>query len=326
MNRERFKNDIIEYLKDPIRHGVFTQRFSFSIYSVDSLVKELQDEILKKYPRAWTETFTFSFKEFVDYEYWVDFETVLHNLNNIIRFVNLENRTKNRDHPICQWSDTIVWNLHHLHFTKDVKLEYFPAYAALLEECDAIQISKEGRDKKVFLTITTVGERGISSFNKFIKSIPKIGEEIQFTEIKKRHSQRYAFLPYPASVFLWVNILGYDYIPTSARHFINGALRYFRVGEWRTAIVLSAIAMEIMLAELYEENFCTETPDVSLGKLIKLLKEKISFPQEIYDAIILTNERRVGAVHRSRIELSKKEALDALIGTTKLALWFSSQL
>lgn len=326
MNKEDVVKDMVEYLNNPLRHGVFTQNLSFSIYSVDALVKKWKPKIRKKYESysGITPTYTFDFREFVDYEYWVDFETSLHNLNNIIRFVNMQRRLEKEEHPIRMWSDILAETLEHIFYKKEVKLEHFPNYASLLEITDAINISKVGRDKKVFLNVTSVGKRGIECFDKFMKSIPELGEEVDFSKIQERHLQRFVYRPYPPAVLLWINVIGFHKVPEPVRDFLNVAVSYFRHGEWRTSVVLSAIAVEIILAELYEENFQSEAPDVSLGKLIELLKEKVAFDREIESAVSLTNEKRIIAVHRSQIEPSEREAIDSLFGATKLTLWYSS--
>lgn len=327
MKKEGFTKDIIEYLDNPLKHGVFTQNLSFSIYSVDSLVKEWQPKIQKKYGSRYSSAvFTFEFKEFIDYEYWVDFKTALHNLNNIIRFVNLKKEFEKQGHPIRKWSAMLVETYWQYFHKEDVKLEHFPDYASLLEIDDAINISKMGRDKKVFLDITSVGKRGTENFGEFMKSIPVIGKEVDFSEIKKKHLQRFVYRPYPSALFLWINHLGFHQVPEPVRKFLNGAISYFRHKEWRTSIVLSAIAIEIILAELFEEHFQKEAPDVSLGKLIELLKQKVSFESDVENALQLTNEKRIIAVHRSQIEPSEREAIDSLFGATKLTLWYSSQL
>lgn len=328
LNKKNSRKDIIEYLTNPLKHGVSTQTLSFSIYAVDSLVKKWQPEIEKKYGKyhGMTPIYTFDFKEFVDYEYWVDFETSLHNLNNIIRFINMQKRLEKEEHPIRNWSKMLVWAPWQYVHKEDVKVENFPKYASLIEINDAINISKMGRDKKVFLNITSIGKRGIERFNEFVKSIPEIGNQADFSDVQKRHLQRFVYRPYPSALLLWINALGYYQIPDPIRKFLNGAISYFRGEEWRTAIVLSAIAIEIILAELFEESFHQEAPDVSLGKLIELLKEKVSFPSDVERAISLTNEKRIIAVHRSQIEPSEREAIDSLFGATRLTLWYSSRL
>lgn len=319
----------MEYLSNPIKHGVFTQTLSFSIYSVESLVKKMKTEIQSKYPKEIASGLPSDFKEFIDYEYWVDFETSLYNLNTILRFINWENRisTKKRrqDQPLCYWSDILAETLGDLGHKKGVKVEHFPDYSLLLEVYDAINISKMGQGKKVFLTVSAVGERGLKPFDDFIKAIPDIGKEIRLSEIRKRHLQRFVYRPFAPALMLWINEIAFNQIPNSVMQFLNGAISYFRHGEWRTSIVLSAIAVEIILAELYEESFQEEAPDVSLGKLIELLRQKIALGEEIENSISVTNEKRISAVHRSQIIPSEKEAVDALFGAGKLTLWYSTQ-
>jgi hypothetical protein len=329
LSREDFEKDIVEYLSNPIKHGVFTQTLSFSIYSVESLVKKMKPKIQSEYPKGIASSYPSDFKEFVDYIHWVDYETALYNLNTILRVINWENRitTKKRrqDQPICYWSDILAVALYDLGQKKSMKMELFPDYSLLLEIYDAINISKMGQDKKVFLTASTVGERGLKPFDDFIRAIPQIGKDIRLSEIRKRHLQRFVYRPFAPALMLWINEIAFNQIPNPVKQFLNGAISYFRHGEWRTSIVLSAIAVEIILAELYEENFQEEAPDVSLGKLIELLRQKIILGEEIEKSISATNEKRIVAVHRSQIIPSEKEAIDALFGAGKLTLWYSTQ-
>lgn len=329
MSREELESDIVEYLDNPIKHGVYTQTVSFSIYSVNNLVEKMKPEIQREYPRGIASSYPSDFKEFVDYEYWVDYETALHNLNVILRVINWNNRTspkkKKEDQPICHWSDILAETLYDLGQKKSMKMELFPEYSLLLEIYDAINISKMGQDKKVFLTVSTVGERGLKDFDNFVGAIPQIGKEVNCSEIRKRHLQRFVFQPFAPALMLWINEIAFYQIPNPVKQFLNGAISYFRHGEWRTSIVLSAITVEIILAELYEENYCKEAPDVPLGELIHLIKQKVTLPKEIEKPIVTTNEKRITAVHRSQVVPSDKDAIDSLYGSGKFALWYSKQ-
>jgi hypothetical protein len=329
LSREDFEKDIAEYLNNPIKHGVLTQTLSFSIYSVESLVKKMKPEVQSKHPKGFLATYPSDFKEFIDYVNWVDYETALYNLDTILRFADYENsigiNKKKRELPICHWSNILAETQSDLAHKSVLQVEYFPDYSSLLEVYDAINISKMGHDKKVFLSVSTVGERGLKAFDEFIRAVPKIGKEIYMSEIRKRHLQRFVYRPFAPALMLWTNRIAFNHIPTPVHQFLNGAISYFRHGEWRTSIVLSAITVEIILAELYEENYQEEAPDVSLGKLIKLLRQKINLGEEIENSISVTNDKRITAVHRGQIIPSEKDAVDALFGAGKLTLWYSKQ-
>jgi HEPN domain-containing protein len=107
------------------------------------------------------------------------------------------------------------------------------------------------------------------------------------------------------------------------KSFISGAVRYINSREWRTSIVLSAITVESILAELYEDASKEPAPDTPLGDLFRKVKEKIDIPPDIVDAINMTNEARIAAVHRSPSPISDRDATNALFGAIKLTLWYA---
>ena len=113
-------------------------------------------------------------------------------------------------------------------------------------------------------------------------------------------------------------------ITEDLRDFLKGSMRYHSDEEWRTSIVLSAIAVESVLADLYEEEHKTYAPNVPLGNLYDKVKGKVKFPPEVMKAIEMVNEARISAVHRSRFPVSDREATNALYGSTTFIMWYSS--
>lgn len=110
-------------------------------------------------------------------------------------------------------------------------------------------------------------------------------------------------------------------IPSDLKSFLIGAIDYLSSQEYRTSIVLSAITVESILADLYEEKYKSLAPDIPLGDLLGHVKNKISFPPDILSAIETTNRARIAAVHRSRLPVSEREAINALFGATAFAQW-----
>ena len=187
----------------------------------------------------------------------------------------------------------------------------------------AIDVRKK-EDEKIILEVATTKKDGMSRFHNFIKSIPHIGDTI--TEIRKRktHSSRYTFRPYPLAVRLWLMHEKSVAVPNDLKDFLRGAVRYYTEEEWRTSIVLSAIAVESILADLYEEQYKEYAPNVPLGELFHKVKNKITFSSDIIRAIENVNEARISAVHRSRFPVSDREASNALHGATIFVMWYSS--
>jgi len=102
---------------------------------------------------------------------------------------------------------------------------------------------------------------------------------------------------------------------------MHACIRCILSEEWRTSIVLSAISIESVLADLYEENYKVPAPDTPLGDLFTRIQTKISFPSEIIRAVEMTNNARIAAVHRSHFPVSDREAINALFGATNFILW-----
>ncbi|MCP8304083.1 MAG: hypothetical protein H3Z50_01220 [archaeon] len=185
--------------------------------------------------------------------------------------------------------------------------------------------SMSGESNELFINITTIKEQGMSIFTNFIKCIPYIGESVNQLRHRQTFSSRYTFRPYPLAVRLWLeHSEKATAVPKDLRDFLKGAVKYHSSKEWRTSIVLSAITVESILADLYEEQFKEYAPDVPLGELYYKVKEKIDFPSDISGAIETVNKSRISAVHRSRFPVSDREAVNALYGATTLTMWYSS--
>jgi len=196
----------------------------------------------------------------------------------------------------------------------------------LPEVKDVVSVEKERINEKQWLfDVVTIKKNGLSVFKKSLKSIPTIKEQMKILKERQHFSQRYVFRPYPLAVQLWLKDEASVTVPQDLKRFLEGAIQYFFSSEWRMSIVLSAIAVESILADLYEEKNKKSAPDTPLGDLFRQVKEKIDFPSEIIRAIQITNDARISAVHRSRFPVSDREAINALFGAVNFALWYSSQ-
>ena len=191
---------------------------------------------------------------------------------------------------------------------------------------DVIVIGIEETTQKntCWLEATTIKKEGMLRFLKFMKCIPHIADAIKEIRNRKTHSSRYTFRPYPLAVRLWLDHEEAINVFEDLRDFLRGSIRYYSEEEWRTSIVLSAIAVESVLADLYEENYKKYAPNEPLGGLYQKVKEKINFPSNIAEAIEKVNESRISAVHRSRFPVSDREATSALHGATTFIMWYSS--
>lgn len=192
---------------------------------------------------------------------------------------------------------------------------------------DAISIEMEEAQAENVICFEAISlkESGLLRFCDFLRSIPYVGNT--FKEIRKRktHSSRYVFRPYPLAVRLWLDSNLAVTVPKDLRDFLLGSIRYHSEEEWRTAVVLSAIAVESVLADLYEEHFKKYAPNVPLGNLYEQVKGNVKFPAHISQAIEIVNEARIAAVHRSRFPVSDREATNALYGSTTFLMWYSTE-
>lgn len=177
------------------------------------------------------------------------------------------------------------------------------------------------------LEISSVKDSGAEFYLKFLKSIPYVGKKVQVVKApQKTCSSRYSFRPYPLAVRLWLLKNGKTTIPKDLQDFIDRASVYHVLKEWRTSIVLSAITVESLLADLYEESYRKQSPEkATLGELFDHVKREVDFPSYVADSIVKTNNARISAVHRShRLAVSEREATNALFGAVNLSIWYLS--
>ena len=193
------------------------------------------------------------------------------------------------------------------------------------EAKDVFSIERKHVAKKKWLfDVSTIKEPSLATFKNLFQCIPTIKERMKILKERRHFSARYTFRPYPLVAELWLQDDASIIVPPDLKSFLHGAIRYIHSAEWRTSIVLSSITVESELADLYEEKFKKPAPDTPLGDLLRQVREKIDFPPEIVGAIEITNRARIAAVHRSRLPVSDREAINALYGATNFTIWYSS--
>lgn len=191
---------------------------------------------------------------------------------------------------------------------------------------DVVSIEKKHvKEAKWLFDVVTIKKSGLSAFRKVLQDIPPLKKRMKILKERSQFSTRYAFRPYPLAIRLWLQDSRSIAVPPDLESFLQGGIRYFFSSEFRTSIVLSAITVESVLADLYEEKIREPAPDTPLGDLFQQVKVKIDFPQEIVNAIEITNKSRIAAVHRSRFPVSDREAINALYGAANFTLWYSSE-
>jgi len=195
----------------------------------------------------------------------------------------------------------------------------------LPETEDVLHVDATFRRTSLVMDVTSLKSEGLKRYKSFFLSIPWVGQDIKTITEGKKYSSNYSLRTYPGAAFLWCTVRKPTMLPDNILKFLEGALGYFGRQEWRTSIVLSAIVAESLLAEIYEEQFHKPAPDKPLGDLYYAVKEKAQFPDNIDKAITTTNQMRILAVHRSSLEASEREALQAIIGAVQLSLWHYSK-
>jgi len=186
---------------------------------------------------------------------------------------------------------------------------------------DVLLTALTSSERELVIDAFSLNGKLIGEYEQFIKSIPGLGSDFSIVSKKTRHSAAYSLLVYPHATSLWLRTDAPRYIPDTLLKFVSGALNYIWRREWRTSVVLSAITVEFILAEIYEEEHTRPAPESPLGDLYREVKQKHRFPESIAKSIEETNDIRIRAVHRSTLEASEREAINALKGAVQLTLY-----
>jgi hypothetical protein len=155
----------------------------------------------------------------------------------------------------------------------------------------------------------------------FIESISVIGKNVKASKATQKFSSRYCYRTYPPALIVWLCEVANNPIPKDILQYFLGAVRYYQQGEWRISIVLSAIAVETILAELYEEVKHQPAPPDTLGSLFSQLLKTTKLPVEVKADVEEVNNNRILSVHRSSMHLGDREARSSLVGATRFTYW-----
>ena len=324
---------IIEYLKNPMKTGVFNCQITLDLSKIDKLyeyllehvkTRQVKTSIRRELRRIQKKDAFLTFKEALRkfskafYE-TLEMEECSEAIKKLYEWQTEEDTEYSFEEPIPEmFSPTILCDLNDALSIEILK----PAE----EEIEDVIFLFSELDE-VALDITSVKREGATFFLKCLKTIPSIEKNaVVHKEPTETHSSRYTFRPYALAVRLWLEKEASKTIPKDLRNFLDNSSRYYTSEEWRTSIVLSAIATESLLADLYEDEHHEPTPSkATLGELFDLTKKKVDFPQNITEAIQMTNDARISAVHRSRFPVSDREAINALYGATNFAMWYFSR-
>lgn len=331
--------DLTKYLSNPLESGVYFSQLIVDFSSLNKLFRDLAKKVKGK-----TESKKLiKTAESLEGSPFLDFDEIrtsfIKALEHYVELENCPNEVKEYLPelqypfflPTISGSDRALW------YAENVKIIWGSSHRPLRSfrvltshtlhnVNDVIDIEKQSINEpyEFLFGLTTTKKEGISTFHNFIKCIPHIGKTVKEIRNRKTYSSRYAFRPYPLAVQLWLGHEKSTVVSKDLKDFLSGSIRYRSEEEWRTSIVLSAIAVESVLADLYEEKNKEYAPNVPLGELYHKVKDQANFPQHIMNAIEMVNEARISAVHRSRFPVSDREATNALYGATTFIMWYTS--
>jgi hypothetical protein len=174
----------------------------------------------------------------------------------------------------------------------------------------------------IVLDAVSLKENALDQFEDLVESLPAFDKRIKRLARSKKYGSNYAYRAYALAAHLWLSSEESALVPEGAVAFLEPSLAYYDSAQWRTSIVLSAISVEYILSEIFEEIFKSPAPEIPLGGLYEQVKKKMNFPSDEDLAIRRTNEIRIKAVHRSSWFASERDALDALMGAMQLTIWY----
>lgn len=199
----------------------------------------------------------------------------------------------------------------------------------LQESKDSLHLSEQSAPGLCLLIdLCSVKKKGIEIAQEFIQSLPGVDEKSAVVwSSRKSHASQWCNLPLVGAIQLWLSERKtVNWVPEHMRGYIQGSLRYYQDGEWRTSVVLSAIAVETLIADIFEEETHSVAPDVPLGALKEKLKRSCrkkhpNILEEIEQCVDTVNEMRISAVHRGTRRVSNEESFNALTNAVKFLTW-----
>jgi hypothetical protein len=198
---------------------------------------------------------------------------------------------------------------------------FFGRYQAVVGIRNAISLDFDIKSKVLRLNLYCLNEQGIDAYKEFLESIPIIGKNIKISKVIQKFSSRYCYKIYPSALIVWLCEVIDNPIPNDILQYFLGAVNYYAQREVRISIVLSAIAVETIMAELYEEIKHQPAPPGTLGQLFAQVKKLTQIPDEIKSDVDEVNNNRILSVHRSSAHLGDQEARFSLMGATRFAHW-----
>lgn len=123
--------------------------------------------------------------------------------------------------------------------------------------------------------MTSAKQDGVARYLELLKLLP-VGSGLTILRSPvASHSSRFALEPFASALGLWLSMtLTQIDLPRNLQEYLVAAVDYYLRHEWRTSVVLSAIAVETVLADFYDGEF-HETLDIPIGAMQKQIKKKL---------------------------------------------------
>ena len=321
---------IPEYLLNPYRVGIYSCRFDIQIDDIITLLDETVnfDEKEKRQPEAFN---TLRFRDSTDKSYpWIvdDFKDALTHLEIY----------NPKTTPLGPWrlkkpykeglteKEISYESILDSRYRSMIRYGVYPrtflsSDQAIVDKDNSIHVDFSICENILRLDVYSIKEQGTNDYKEFLESIPIVGRNIKTSSPKQRFSSRYCYKAYPSAVVVWAYKVAINHIPIDILQYFIGAVRYYAQREWRISIVLSAIAVETILAELYEEKKHEPAPPDTLGTLFSKISKMLAIPNEVRKDVEEVNNKRILSVHRSSMEVGDREACSSLVGATRFANW-----
>lgn len=321
------KDSVTAFLCDPFKTGAYCSRVYIPYAAVIELWKFLSEKGKERHkklkvakPEEDLDYFRFMRDEIEEYP-----ERILDDMLNFL--------TKLDDicpEEVVKWSNYGNLVIYPDYFAPSEEKEegyfFFPpqAYFVDIEDAISIRIDKKA-NPNIVAEVSSLTPKSLFIFRSFLSSIPCIKTRFTYVDEGKRHSRRFVFDLYPSVAALWVDELAAKNVSRDITDFLGGAIDYLDKREWQMSIILSAISVEVLLADIYEEILHKEAPPAPIGFLIKEIDKKRKFPPEAMRPLKVVNRMRKAAVHRGITSFTKKDAILGLMDATKFVLWCSFQ-
>jgi hypothetical protein len=316
-------NDITDYIYDPVRHGVFLARVTLKNVSKTIAIGRVQSAEEEGVLPPQELGFLQELNEFTkrDARTKPEWDEKLTNwLNGNVEGPD-EEEMDNVEDLREEWGQTRLA----FYFAER---KVFGPDIVMSKLDDAVHVNESWIAPVHLLELTSTRKDGVSAY---IDLLGTLGfDKNDFSIILppvKNHSSRYCSEPFVPAIDLWIHSFSSKLdLPKYILEYLEPALEYLKKGEWRTSTILSAITVESILAELFEEEFHEVAPDIPVGALHKAIVDRLATRKTLLnpvdDFIERVNNARIAAVHRGSKQVSQRESTDALRSALRVAIWY----